>query len=122
MGQITNRGDVYNIHPIYDSYASNKDGHIIDINKKATVHGQCHNGYLYMNFKIMRHRLQYSIHQFVWECFNDDVPEGSAIEHINNNERDNRISNLRLVSKKVLENDVIEDFVIELEDEIVISI
>ena len=122
MEQITISGGIYNIHPIYDSYASNEGGHIIDINKKATVHGQCHNGYLYMNFKIMSHRLQYSFHRFVWECFNDDVPEGSVIKHINNNERDNRISNLRLVSKKVPENDVIEDFVIELEDEIVIEI
>ena len=127
MNQITSRGAIYNLHPIYDSYASDEAGNIFDINKKAHIRGHNHKGYLYINFKNMGLRVQYIIHRFVWECFNGVVPEGSVIEHINNNKRNNTLSNLRLVSQKVqeyneLENDVIEDIVIEIEDEIVIVI
>ena len=34
MGQITICGVVYNIHPIYDTFASNENGQVIDIKKK----------------------------------------------------------------------------------------
>ena len=56
----------------------------------------------------------YTIHRFVWECFNGFVPENGVIEHIDNNERNNDISNLQLVSQTdneyyKLENDAIEE-------------
>lgn len=39
------------------------------------------------------------IHRLVWEAFNGAIPEGMEIDHINNDRSDNRLENLRLVTK-----------------------
>ena len=39
MPQIMFSGNIYNLHPIYDQYASSKGGHVIDIAKKSNSHG-----------------------------------------------------------------------------------
>ena len=99
MKQTTKCGFIYNIHPIHDLYASDDDGHIIDVNEKKNIQVQKHEDYLYINVKSQgsEFAIPYSIQRFVWECFNGIVPKFSVIEHINNDERDNRLSNLRLV-------------------------
>lgn len=38
-------------------------------------------------------------HRIVWEMHNGDIPEGMYIDHINHIRHDNRIENLRIVSK-----------------------
>ena len=38
MNKIENNGTFYNIHPIYDRYASDECGHIIDIREKNTYY------------------------------------------------------------------------------------
>ena len=40
----------------------------------------------------------YLAHRLIWEMFNDFIPEGIQIDHINNIRDDNRIDNLRLVN------------------------
>lgn len=86
MNQIELHGDIYNLHPIYDQYASSKS-QIIDIIKKANIDIHNHKDFLYMNAKRQGSPLAipYTIHRFVWECFNGDIPENSVIEHIDNN-------------------------------------
>ena len=37
-------------------------------------------------------------HQFIYECFNDIVPAGGHIIHINKNKQENRLCNLKLVT------------------------
>ena len=115
MKQITKFGCIYNLHPIHDLYASDDDGHIIDINEKKNIQVQKHEDYLYINVKSQgsEFAIPYSIQRFVWECFNSIVPKFSVIEHINNNERDNRLSNLQLVSKNIRKYYIIEYNVIE---------
>ncbi|WP_369076650.1 HNH endonuclease signature motif containing protein, partial [Staphylococcus cohnii] len=35
----------------------------------------------------------------VWEGFNGRIPDGYMVDHINRNKQDNRIENLRLVTR-----------------------
>lgn len=54
------------------------------------------NGYRYIKHKgknVPEHRL-------AWETVNGKVPDGLEIDHINRNKADNRISNLRLVTRE----------------------
>ena len=41
-----------------------------------------------------------SEHKHVWEKTNGKIPDGLTIHHINNNPRDNRIENLRLLTRQ----------------------
>lgn len=40
-----------------------------------------------------------SVHRLVWKAFNGEIPEGLEIDHINRVKDDNRLSNLRAVTR-----------------------
>jgi len=40
----------------------------------------------------------YSVHRVIWEMFNDKIPYGMQIDHIDGNAANNKIENLRLVT------------------------
>lgn len=42
----------------------------------------------------------YYQHRIIWELHNGAIPDGMEIDHINHNKSDNRIENLRLVTKR----------------------
>lgn len=42
----------------------------------------------------------FSIHRLVYETFNGPIPEGYEIDHVNTIRDDNRLSNLRVVTRK----------------------
>ena len=44
--------------------------------------------------------VKYSTHRLIWIYHNGDVPEGLEIDHINRVRDDNRIENLRLVTRQ----------------------
>ena len=101
MTTITINKRVYSIHPIYDLYASDEDGNIINIIKKVPHKGnKNHIGYL--NVSVRKHggksQKTCQVHRFLWECFNGVIPEGKVIDHINNNKEDNHLCNLQLVT------------------------
>ena len=94
---------VYNVHPVYDLYASSKDGKIIHIIKQEPHKGnKTRRGYL--NVCVRKHGQSgfkgYQVHRFIWECFNGFIPDGKVIDHINNNKEDNRLLNLQLITQK----------------------
>ena len=49
--------------------------------------------------KRVNGKLQY-VHRLVWEEANGPIPSGMQLDHINGDVRDNRLSNLRLVTHK----------------------
>ena len=53
------------------------------------------NGYLHVRLDGSSYR----IHRIVWEMHNGEIPKGMEIDHINHIRDDNRIENLRMVSR-----------------------
>ena len=103
MSKIEINQCVYNVHPVYDLYASDENGNIIHIIKKVPTKGvKKHNGYMHCG--VRKHAqpsyTTYNVHRFVWECFNGVIPEGKVIDHINDDKEDNRLSNLQLMTPK----------------------
>ena len=103
MTTITINKCVYSVHPIYDLYAADSDGNIINIIKKVPhIGNEDHFGY--MKCCVRKHGKSgvkgYKVHRFVWECFNGIIPEGKVIDHINNKKVDNRLCNLQLVTQQ----------------------
>ncbi|UGC97755.1 HNH endonuclease [Pantoea phage PdC23] len=49
--------------------------------------------------KVMIDGVSKREHRIIWEMFFGDIPEGMEIDHINGVRNDNRIENLRVVSK-----------------------
>ena len=92
----------YSMHPVYDLYAASDDGSIINVDNKIPLkgHKSC-NGYMKCLVRKNDQMLRiYYVHRFVWECFNEAIPRGKVIDHINDIKDDNRLSNLQLLSQK----------------------
>ena len=111
MIQITYNGNIYNIHPTYDLYASNKDGHIICINRNVTPIKKSENGVIeHINDKRNNN---ISNLQFVSQT---DIEyyklENDVIEEILNKEGYSKFIN-DLIEDKFI-NDLIEGIVIEI--------
>jgi len=54
------------------------------------------NGYM----RVVFNRTPHFIHRFIWIYHNGDIPKNLFIDHINGIRDDNRIDNLRLVTKQ----------------------
>ncbi|MGG8661087.1 HNH endonuclease signature motif containing protein [Streptomyces lividans] len=66
--------------------------------RKGMVAGHVNssNGYINVRFDGK----YYKSHRIVWEMINGDIDDAMFIDHINHNRSDNRIENLRLVTKQ----------------------
>lgn len=51
--------------------------------------------------KITCNYKYYLAHRIIWEMHNGKIPKGMEVDHINHIKNDNRIENLRLVSRSV---------------------
>ena len=103
MNKIEIKKCVYKIHPVYDLYAADENGNIINIVKKVPIKGnKVHSGYKTCHVRKYAQKSQksYQVHRFIWECFNGEIPEGKVIDHINNTKDDNRLCNLQLMTQK----------------------
>ena len=103
MSKIEIENCVYCCHPMYDLYAANKAGHVINIIKKVPHKGnKKRNGYMLCMVRKHGQNGQRSVyvHRFVWECFNGLIPEGKVIDHINNIKDDNSLCNLQMMTQQ----------------------
>ena len=103
MSKIEIENCVYCCHPMYDLYAANKAGNVINIIKKVPHKGnEKTNGYMMCGVRKHGQNGQRSVyvHRFVWECFNGLIPEGKVIDHINNIKDDNRLCNLQMMTQQ----------------------
>ena len=101
MSNIEINNCVYKVHPVYNLYASDENGNIIHLVKQVPSTGtKKKNGY--MLCVVRKHgqngQKGYSVHRFVYECFNGIIPDGKVIDHVNNIKDDNRLCNLQLMT------------------------
>ena len=98
MTTITINECVYKVHPIYDLYAADSDGNLINIITKVP-HKWNKSNRGYMKCRARKHgQKDYYVHRFIYECFNNVIPDGKEIDHINNIRDDNRLFNLQLLT------------------------
>ena len=103
MEKIEINNCVYKLHPVYDLYASNEAGQVINIVRKCPMIGtKNHRGYY--TCLVRKHgqsgQKAYQVHRFVWECHNGLITDGKVIDHINDNKTDNRLCNLQMITQK----------------------
>ena len=58
-----------------------------------------HHGYSWCSGWKNGKRFNIPFHRIVWETFNGEIPEGLEIDHMDNNRKNNALSNLQLVTR-----------------------
>ena len=92
-----NIGNVnYKIHKIYKIYGASEMGQIINIKSKKIINHDNETPIIKLEKTFATAPKKYRVDAFVWECFNDLIIRGYYLKHINDDENDNRISNLKL--------------------------
>lgn len=68
------------------------------LNEPKEMPGSDLNGYLCVNIRNGETKMQCRIHRIIWIAAHGVIPEGYVIDHINNDKKDNRLSNLQLLT------------------------
>ena len=97
MNQIIIGNVKYNIHPQYISFGVDRNGNVIDIVTRKTINVNEDKKTIRLR-KFLGRSNNIKIKQYVWEAYNGVKPKELVIMHINGNDQDNRIDNLKLTS------------------------
>lgn len=102
---------IWKKHPIYQDYCGSNLGRVKSINYNHTEKEK-----LLRKTKIIKHnknrdyiaqqvcvyknkkRIHYSVHRFIYQCFNGIIPQDLQIDHIDNNPSNNKLQNLQLLT------------------------
>src|SRR5882757_10004315 len=93
----------FKTHPIYNLYASDKNGNIINIKKVNLLKTERGDGkYNFVSVKSQNNKKQKNIacHRFTYECFNDIITPGLVIDHVDNNIKNNKLDNLQMITQQ----------------------
>jgi len=86
--------------PNFENYAATKDGRIWSKKSEKWLKPQRWGNYLRVSLFRKKKVYQVSVHRIILETFVGKCPKNMGCRHINNNPRDNRISNLRWGTQK----------------------
>jgi len=64
--------------------------------KGVEVGSKHHSGY----YQVQITGKLYMVHRLIWIMYNNEIPDGMEIDHINHERDDNRLVNLRLVTRQ----------------------
>lgn len=87
-------------HPYWRGYYAAKNGSVFGqrVNYlKPILH---HTGYTKITLRTAKKQKQVSIHRFVWETFNGEIPKDKVINHKDGDKTNNSLDNLELISNK----------------------
>ena len=90
-------------HPFYKDYLASRCGKILSLKykeKRILKLNTLRNGYLYFGLHINNKKRHYLIHRFVFETFKGVIPKGMETDHVDEDKKNNSISNLQLLSHK----------------------
>ena len=87
-------------HPIYEKYAANKYGEVMNVRIKKPMLGNINNsGYLRFCISVSKDKVKnYLKHRFVYECFYGIIESDKHINHMNFIKTDNSLKNLEVVT------------------------
>ena len=103
IGQIRVKNKIYWKHPVYDVYAADLDGNVINISRKVPMKGnKMYNGYRLVAVRGsgQKNWKTYLVHRFVYECIFGLIPDGMVIDHLDNDKENNSLINLQVVSQQ----------------------
>ena len=83
-----------------EGYLVSADGRVWSLRTHRVLrHGINRPGYCYVNPRVDGRQKPTAVHRLVAESFLGDLPDQAVVDHINGNKQDNRITNLRIVSR-----------------------
>lgn len=83
----------------WNGYFVNSEGVIFNKNGSVKKAKTSLKGYLFSNFYFKGKSNTKSFHRVIAEAFLGPCPKGYEVDHINNDRKDNRLINLRYISK-----------------------
>ena len=88
----------FHMHPAFLRYSTDGCGHIFDSFKKRILDEQItRNGYNQIIVYVRPKYIYYYVDRFVYECFNDIIPDGKMIRHIDGDVANDNIDNLECI-------------------------
>lgn len=101
VNEVDVNGLKFGVHPVFDQYGGSECGKIVNIDRETILLGNPTNSYYLMcNVRAKIPKKHVYVHRFVWECFNGLIPDGLVIHHCNDDNLDNRLCNLQLLTQQ----------------------